>query len=182
MLQLLLRIGEGRFDPDPSKTIRKMSGSAAGDFGNIEAGAAACHPPLLPCRRGVHSPCLAPPATDGSWGVLAPPPHARSPSPTHTHGQYSSPTHHLPVLTHQHTTCQSPLPQVYLAQLPRSASLIFEVAPEVDVRRSMVDAHGQRHMQYHDVIRIWVGAWGGCLVPGRMGSALGTRPASARLR
>ncbi|EFN58513.1 hypothetical protein CHLNCDRAFT_140575 [Chlorella variabilis] len=96
VLQLLLRIGEGRFDPDPSKTIRKMSGSAAGDFGNIEAGAAACHPPLLPCRRGV-----------------------------------------------------------YLAQLPRSASLIFEVAPEVDVRRSMVDAHGQRHMQYHDVIRIW---------------------------
>ena len=62
--------------------------------------------------------------------------------------------------------------QVYVVQLPKSACLVFEVAPEVDVRRSMgipggapaatsaaaasaAGSHGQR-MQYHDIVRIWV--------------------------
>jgi hypothetical protein len=58
---------------------------------------------------------------------------------------------------------------VYVVQLPKSACLVFEVAPEVDVRRSMgipagavsasaasaAGSHGQR-MQYHDIVRIWV--------------------------
>jgi hypothetical protein len=58
---------------------------------------------------------------------------------------------------------------VYVVQLPKSACLVFEVAPEVDVRRSMgipstaaatgaasaAGSHGQP-MQYHDIVRIWV--------------------------
>ncbi|KAL4858033.1 TPR and ankyrin repeat-containing protein 1 [Chlorella vulgaris] len=80
VLQLLLRIGAGRFDPDPSNSVQRVSGSS------------------LPELQGI---------------------------------------------------------EVYLARLPKSVCVVFEVTPEVDVRRSTVDASGERYLQYHDVLRIW---------------------------
>jgi hypothetical protein len=67
------------------------------------------------------------------------------------HGTGCHPPHLLFLNSHP-----TPVLQVYLARVPRSAFVVFEVAPEVDVRRSTVDGAGERYMQYHDVIRVWV--------------------------
>lgn len=53
---------------------------------------------------------------------------------------------------------------MYVARLPRSATVVFEVAPEVDVRRSVLarPAGGGGRLtverQYHEILRIWVRA------------------------
>lgn len=42
MLQLLLRIGAGRFDPDPSNTVQRVSGSSLPELQGIEVSQLAC--------------------------------------------------------------------------------------------------------------------------------------------
>ncbi|KAL4457799.1 hypothetical protein ABPG75_012664 [Micractinium tetrahymenae] len=69
--------------------------------------------------------------------------------------------------------------EVFIAQLPKGATVVFEVAPEVDVRRSIpasASPTGERHTVYHDILRIWLVT----LDEGRVREALDTLRASYR--
>ncbi|PSC71609.1 TPR and ankyrin repeat-containing 1-like isoform A [Micractinium conductrix] len=71
------------------------------------------------------------------------------------------------------------LGEVYLARLPKGACLVMEVAPEMDVRRSVPAATsgtGERTLLYQDILRVWLVT----LDEGRVRDALDTLAASYR--
>lgn len=150
VLTLLLRLAAGGFESDASLVRRVRWAKAAPELADIEVRPLCMLPnvpPQAPTVPGQHL----------RWTAAA---AAAAVAVAHNRGREL----HRCLATPTRPPGSRPRLQVFIAQPSGGAAVLFEVAPEVDVRRSIpasASPSGERHTVYHDILRIWVGGVGG---------------------